>query len=186
MTSVTQLLYAMDSGDPHAAHDLLPIVYEELRKLASSKIAREQPGQTLQATALVHEAWLRISDEGDQRWENRRHFFAVAAETMRRILIDRSRRRQTRQKAGFIEQDLDWESRLVTTVPTDEILAVHEALESLAEEEPLAAELVKLRYFVGLTMEESSQVLGVALRKAERLWAFARAWLRAEIDRKKK
>ena len=165
---------------------MLPLVYAELRQLAAAKIARERPGQTLQPTALVHEAWLRLTADQDRRWENRRHFFAGAAETMRRILIDRARRRQTREKAGFAERDTDWESRLASAVPPDELLAVHEALEGLAAQEPLAAEVVKLRYFVGLTIEEASEVLGLALRKTERLWAFARAWLRAELGGEKK
>lgn len=167
-----------------AAEELLPLVYAELRQLAAAKLARERPGQTLQPTALVHEAWLRLTADANQRWENRRHFFAVAAETMRRILIDRARRRRTREQAGFAEPDAEWESRLISDAPADELLAVHEALEGLAAEEPLAAELVKLRYFVGLTMEDASEVLGLALRKTERLWAFARAWLRAELGAK--
>jgi RNA polymerase sigma factor (TIGR02999 family) len=160
---------------------LLPLVYAELRQLAAAKLARERPGQTLQPTALVHEAWLRLTADQDQRWENRRHFFAVAAETMRRILIDRARRRRTREEAGFVEPETDWESRLVSAAPPGELLAVHEALEGLGAQEPLAAELVKLRYFMGLTMDEASEVLGLALRKTERLWAFARAWLRIEL-----
>ena len=169
-----------------AAEELLPLVYAELRQLAAAKIARERPGQTLQPTALVHEAWLRLTADQDRRWENRRHFFAGAAETMRRILIDRARRRQTREKAGFVEPDTDWESRLASAVPPDELLAVHEALEGLAAQEPLAAEVVKLRYFVGLTIEEASEVLGLAQRKTERLWAFARAWLRGKLGGEKK
>jgi len=160
---------------------LLPLVYAELRQLAAARLARERPGQTLQPTALVHEVWLRLTANQDQRWENRRHFFAIAAETMRRILIDRARRRRTRERGGFAEPDPDWESRLVSAAPSDELLAVHEALEGLALQEPLAAEVVKLRYFVGLTMEEAAEVLGLALRKTERLWAFARAWLRAQL-----
>ncbi len=171
-------------GSSKPAEELLPLVYAELRHLAAAKMARERPGQTLQPTALVHEAWLRLTAGEGQRWENRRHFFAVAAETMRRILIDRARRRQTRERAGFAEPETDWESRLVSAAPADELLAVHEALEGLAAEEPLAAELVKLRYFAGLTMEEASEVQGLALRKTERLWAFARAWLRSELGGK--
>ena len=165
---------------------MLPLVYGELRRLAAAKMARERPGQTLQPTALVHEAWLRLTADEGGRWENRRHFFAAAAETMRRILIDRARRRRTREQAGFAHPDTDWESRLASAAPADELLAVHEALQGLAVQEPLAAELVKLRYFVGLTMEEASGVLGLAQRKTERLWAFARAWLRAELGGEKK
>ena len=180
-TRLSNLLQSAAEGNSKAAEELLPLVYAELRQLAAAKMARERPGQTLQPTALVHEVWLRLTADQDQRWEHRRHFFAVAAETMRRILIDRARRRRTREQAGFAEPDTDWESRLASAAPTDELLAVHEALEGLAVQEPLAAELVKLRYFVGLTMEEASEVLGLALRKTERLWAFARAWLRAEL-----
>jgi RNA polymerase sigma factor (TIGR02999 family) len=172
-------------GQAEAAERLLPLVYHELRQLAAAKIARERPGQTLQPTALVHEAWLRLSADQNRRWENRRHFFAIAAETMRRILIDRARRRRTREQAGFAEPDTDWESRLASATPADELLAVHDALEGLAAQEPLAAEVVKLRYFAGLTMDEASEVLGLALRKTERLWAFARSWLRAELIGKK-
>lgn len=168
-------------GKSKAAEELLPLVYAELKQLAAAKMARERPGQTLQPTALVHEAWLRLTADQNARWESRHHFFAVAAETMRRILIDRARRRQTREGAGFAEPEPEWESQLASDAPTDELLAVHEALEELAAQEPLAAELVKLRYFVGLTMEEAAEVLGLALRKTERLWAFARAWLRADL-----
>ena len=181
MNNLTLILQSAAEGNSKAAEELLPLVYGELRRLAAAKMARERPGQTLQPTALVHEAWLRLTADQNQRWENRRHFFAVAAETMRRILIDRARRRRTREQAGFDQPDTDWEFRLASAAPTDELLAVHEALEGLAVQEPLAAELVKLRYFVGLTMEEASGVLGLALRKTERLWAFARAWLRAEL-----
>lgn len=170
---------AEESG--RTAEELLPLVYAELRQLAAAKIARERPGPTLQPTALVHEVWLRLADDEGHRWENRRHFFAVAAETMRRILIDRARRRRTREQAGYAEPDTEWESLIASAAPTDELLAVHEALDSLANQELLAAELVKLRYFVGLTMEESSEVLGLSLRKTERLWAFARSWLRVEL-----
>lgn len=181
LSELTRILQSAADGNAKAAGELLPLVYAELQQLAAAKMARERPGQTLQPTALVHEAWLRLTAGEGQRWENRRHFFAVAAETMRRILIDRARRRRTREQAGFGEPDPDWESRLVAVAPTDELLAVHEALEGLAAQEPLAAELVKLRFFVGLTMEEAAEVLGLALRKTERLWAFARAWLRTEL-----
>ena len=185
MSELTRILQSIDTGHPEAADTLLPLVYEELRRLAQAKMAREQPGQTLQPTALVHEAWLRMEGGEKQTWQNRQHFFAIAAETMRRILIDRARRRLTREKAGFIEPEADWESKLVQSAPTDEMLAVHDALDRLAAEEPTAAELVKLRYFVGMTMEEATEALGLPLRSAERLWAFARAWLRSELDHQK-
>ncbi len=183
--SLSDFLPQSTDGDhPKTAEELLPLVYAELRQLAAAKLARERPGQTLQPTALVHDVWLRLTADQNQRWANRRQFFAVAAETMRRILIDRARRRQTREQAGFAKADPHWEGSLVSAAPADELLEIHEALEGLAAQEPVAAELVKLRYFVGLTMEEASEVLGLALRKTERLWAFARAWLRADLKRK--
>ena len=154
------------------------MVYDELRRLAAHRLSHELPGQTLQPTALVHEAWLRLVDSSHQTWQNRRHFFGAAAEAMRRILIDRARRRKVREKAGYAERDADWESRLVVAAPTDELLAVNEALDQLATEDAAAAELVKLRYFAGLTMAEAADALGLPLRNAERLWTFARAWLR--------
>src|SRR5262245_45286662 len=151
MSQVARIPDDFQQGNPNTAEELLPLVYAELGQLAAARIARERPGQTLQPTALVHEVWLRLTANEDQRWANRRHFFAIAAETMRRILIDRARRRRTREQAGFAEPATDWESRLASAAPADELLAVHEALEGLAVQEPLAAELVKLRYFVGLT-----------------------------------
>jgi RNA polymerase sigma factor (TIGR02999 family) len=184
MSGLTRVLQSASDGDPQAAGELLPLVYAELRQLAAAKMAREQPGQTLQPTALVHEAWLRLAGAENQRWESRRHFFAIAAETMRRILIDRARRRMTREKAGFAKPETDWESKLVQSAPTDEMLAVHDALDRLAAEEPRAAELVKLRYFTGMTIDEAAAAAGLPLRNAERLWAFARAWLRAELGAK--
>ena len=186
MSDVTHILNVIQGGDEKAAEELLPLVYEELRRLAAHKLAREAPGQTLQPTALVHEAWLRLAGAENRFWNDRRHFFAVAAETMRRILIDRARRRITREKAGFAEPEVDWESKLVLPEPADEMLAVHDALDRLGAEEPSAAELVKLRYCVGLTMAEAAEALGLSLRQAERVWAFARAWLRAEMGGPKK
>jgi len=172
-------------GNPQASEELLPLIYAELRQLAAAKLARERPGQTLQPTALVHEAWLRLAEGEKQTWQNRQHFFAVAAESMRRILIDRARRRMTREKAGFAEPETDWESKLVQSAPTEEMLAIHEALDRLAAVEPLAAQLVKLRYFVGMTMDEAAEALGMPVRSAERTWTYARAWLRAEIGERK-
>jgi RNA polymerase sigma factor (TIGR02999 family) len=157
------------------------LVYEELRKLAAHKMANEAPGHTLQATALVHEAWLRLAGSNQQSWENRAHFFAAAAEAMRRILVEHARRKQSLKRgAGAEREELD-ESALVLTAPPDELLAVHEALDALARQDPPAAELVKLRYFVGMTMEEAATALGLAPRTAERLWTYARVWLRREI-----
>ena len=186
MSDVTQLLNAIDAGDPKAADQLLPLVYEELRRLAVVRMANEKAGQTLQPTALVHEAWLKIAGDGREHFANRRHFFKAAATAMQQILIDNARRKQRlKHGANQIGDELH-ESRIAVAVPSEELLAVHEALEGLAAEEPLAGELVKLRYFVGLTMEEASEVLGLALRKTERLWAFARAWLRTELGDEKK
>jgi RNA polymerase sigma factor (TIGR02999 family) len=185
LSSLTLILQSVADGNPQAADELLPLIYAELRQLAAAKLARERPGQTLQPTALVHEAWLRLAEGEKQTWQNRQHFFAVAAESMRRILIDRARRRMTREKAGFAEPETDWESKLVQGAPTDEMLAIHEALDRLAAVEPVASQLVKLRYFVGMTMDEAAEALGMPVRSAERTWTYARAWLRAEIgDRK--
>lgn len=181
MSDLTALLNATEAGDAKAADQLLPLVYEQLRKLAVVRMAQEKPGQTLQPTALVHEAWMKIAGDGREHFANRRHFFTAAAEAMRRILIDNARRKQRlKHGANQIGDELH-ESRIASAVPSEELLAVHDALEGLVAEEPIAGELVKLRYFVGLTMEEASQVLGLSLRKTERLWAFARAWLRTEL-----
>lgn len=178
MNEVTLLLERAQQGDPQAAEELLPLVYEELRKLATHKMANERPGQTLQPTALVHEAWMRLAGKDAPPFQNRAHFFGAAAEAMRRILIDRARKRAVRQASGLAAPEELHESRLEIQVPTDELLAVHEALDGLAAVDATAAELVKLRYFVGLTLPEASTSLGVPLRSAERLWTFSRAWLR--------
>ena len=181
VSEVTRLLDRVHQGEAAAAEELLPLVYEERRKLAAHKMAREEPGQTLQPTALVHEAWLRLVGGEKPPWDSRGHFFAAAAEAMRRILIERARRRKVREGGGFAVPTECTESKIAVSPPAEEVLAVHEALEGLATEDPLAAELVKLRYFVGMSMPEASEVLGVPLRSAERLWTFARAWLRHEI-----
>ena len=178
---VTRILNAAVLGDETAAGQLLPLVYDELRKLAAHKMANEVPGQTLQPTALVHEAWLRLAGEQKERWEGRAQFFSAAAEAMRRILIERARRRGAAKRGGAAEHEPLEESRLALAAPTDEMLAVHEALDRLAAEDPQAADLVKLRYFVGMTMPEAAGALGVPLRTAERLWTFARAWLRGAL-----
>ena len=181
MNDVTRILNAIDEGDAKAAEQLLPLVYDELRKLAGFKMANESAGHTLQATALVHEAWLRLVGSNQQGWQNRTHFFAAAAEAMRRILVEHARRKQSLKRGGGAERlELD-ESSIVLSAPPDELLAVHEALDRLAAEDPSAAQLVKLRYFVGMTMEEAASALGMAHRTAERLWTYARVWLRREI-----
>ena len=181
MNEVTRILEAIQHGDSKAAEELLPLVYNELRKLAAHKMAGEAGGHTLQATALVHEAWIRLVDGNAQRFENRQHFFAAAAEAMRRILVDHARRKKSQKRgSGAVPEQLD-ESAIVLAAPPDELLAVHEALDQLSAEDASAAELVKLRYFVGMTMEESASALGLAPRTAERLWTYARAWLKREI-----
>lgn len=182
MSDLTCVLQAAAAGDPHAANELLPLVYAELRQLAAIRMACEPGTQTLQPTALVHEAWLRLSGNENQHWENRRHFFGAAAEAMRRILIEKARRRQVLARAGYAQREDDFESHLVAQAPDAELLAVHEALETLAQADPQAAELVKLRYFIGLAMPEAAEAMGLPLRSAERLWAFARAWLRRSLD----
>jgi RNA polymerase sigma factor (TIGR02999 family) len=178
LSDLTHILQSVEDGDSQAADALLPLVYDELRRLAQAKMAREQPGQTLQPTALVHEAWLRLAGAEHQRWENRRHFFAAAAEAMRRILIDRARRRQVLARGGFAVREEEPDSCLIVTAPDDELLAVHAALEELVAVDAAAVQLVKLRYFVGMSMPESAEAMGLPLRSAERLWTFARAWLR--------
>jgi RNA polymerase sigma factor (TIGR02999 family) len=183
MSDVTTILKAIEQGDPHAAGLLLPLVYDELRKLAARKMAQEKPGQTLQATALVHEAYLRLVGQApDQHWDHRGHFFAAAAEAMRRILVDKARRKQSRKQGGDIPHqhaDLD-EIPGSDALDPLEVLAVHEALERLAAKSPRKAELVKLRYFLGCTMAEAAQVLGIAPATAEEDWTYAKAWLRRQ------
>jgi RNA polymerase sigma factor (TIGR02999 family) len=178
MSDVTRILDRVKQGDSKAAEELLPLVYEELRKLATHKMANEAAGHTLQPTALVHEAWLRLGGDPQARWENRAHFFAAAAEAMRRILIDRARKRAVRQASGLAAPEELHESRLEVRAAPDELLAVHEALDRLATVDVVAAQSVKLRYFVGMTLAEAAESLGLSLRSAERLWSFARAWLR--------
>jgi RNA polymerase sigma factor (TIGR02999 family) len=181
MADVTQILNAIRQGDAQAAEELLPLVYDELRRLAAHKMAGEASGHTLQPTALVHEAWLRLAGTHPQTWENRAHFFGAAAEAMRRILVDHARRKQSLKRGGGRQREELTDSLLVVTAPPDEILAVHEALNELAREDALAAELVKLRYFVGMTMEEAALALGMRKRTAEDLWTYARVWLHREI-----
>lgn len=182
MADITLIMSQIEKGDPNAAGQLLPLVYEELRKLAAAKLALEKPGQTLQATAIVHEAYLRLVDNGqDQGWNGRGHFFGAAAEAMRRILVDRARRKQTVKHGGEHQRnDLGCIDPPVRG-PTDQLLAVHEALDNLAEQDPQAAELVKLRYFAGLGQQEAASVMGLGRRVADRLWAVARARLYREL-----
>jgi RNA polymerase sigma factor (TIGR02999 family) len=178
MADVTQILSAIQQGDQNAAEKLLPLVYQELRALAARKLAQEQPGQTLQATALVHEAYLRLVDvERAQHWNSRGHFFAAAAEAMRRILVDNARRKQSQKRGGDRARlDLD-QLTAATSECIDEVLDIDAALDGLAKADPQAAELVKLRYFAGLSIPDAAAVLGVSPRSADFLWAYARAWL---------
>ena len=184
MSNVTQILNAIEQGDPQAGEQLLPLVYDELRKLAAQRLAQENPGQTLQATALVHEAYLRlVGGEQTQDWDGRRHFFAAAAEAMRRILIDRARHKQTR-KAGGGRRRLDLDDiEPVLEENGDRLLTLDEALQQLEAEDPRKAELVKLRFFAGVTAEQAAAALGVSISTAEKDWAYARSWLRVAIDR---
>jgi len=176
------MLEAIEQGDPRAAEDLLPLVYEQLRCLAASRMAKEDPGQTLQPTALVHEAWLRLVGSGPQHWNSRGHFFGAAAEAMRRILIDRARQRgRACHGAGLVRLDLS-EVDVALTTDDDLLLRVDEALEKLALEAPDKAQLVKLRFFVGLSLTEAAESMGIAPATAKRHWAFARAWLFRELQ----
>ena len=178
VSDVTGILHAIEKGDPHAAEQLLPLVYNELRQLAAAKLAQEKPGQTLQPTALVHEAYLRlVGPAGGRLWNSRGHFFAAAAEAMRRILINRARDRRRLKRGGGWKQ-LDLQRVMVAEKASDdEVLALDEALEKLARTHPLCTELVKLRFYTGLTLEEAASAMGVTRRTADRYWAFARAWL---------
>lgn len=184
MTEVTRILSDIEQGDPNAAEQLLPLVYEELRKLASAKLANEKPGQTLQATALVHEAYLRLVDVNKaQHWDSRGHFFAAAAESMRRILVQKARRKG-RQKHGGDFRQIDVEvDEIASPSPSSEIVAVDAVLDDLESTNSQAALLVKLRYFAGMTVSEAAVSMAISSRKADKLWAYARAWLRSELDR---
>ncbi len=185
VSELTQILQRIDGRDATASAQILPLVYDELRKLAAAKMAREAAGQTLQPTALVHEAWLRLGGEVQPDWKNRAHFFAAAAEAMRRILIDNARRRRAVRHGGDLEKTSANATGFDLAAPAadEELLLVHEALDALAAEDSGKAELVKQCYFVGLTLEEAAEVLGLSLRTAERHWAYARGWLAAEIER---
>jgi RNA polymerase sigma factor (TIGR02999 family) len=183
MSDVTRILSQIEQGDPQAAEKLLPLVYNDLRKLAAAKLAQEKPGQTLQATALVHDAYIRLVDgPTSERWESRRHFFAAAAEAMRRILVEQARRKSRERHGGHFEHS-DKDLELVAGAEAADplvLLAVHESLDRLAQRSPRKAELVKLRYFLGYTVAEAAEILGIAAATAEEDWTYARAWLRRE------
>jgi RNA polymerase sigma factor (TIGR02999 family) len=182
MSEVTRILSAIEQGDPQAAERLLPLVYDELRKLAAAKLAQETPGQTLQATALVHEAYLRLVDvEKSQAWNSRGHFFAAAAEAMRRILVEQARRRSAGKRGGGAERGALDPAEIAAPGPDDRLLAVHEALDDLARTDPEAATLVKLRFFGGMTMTEAAEALGTSVRTAQDVWTYARSWLRRHL-----
>jgi RNA polymerase sigma factor (TIGR02999 family) len=184
MNDVTRVLSAIEQGDPHAADQLLPLVYKELRQLAAQKLAQEKPGQTLQATALVHEAYLRLVDsDASPHWNSRGHFFAAAAEAMRRILVDQARRKQTDKHGGSrLRVDLPKDLAAPEARP-DDLVALDEALSRLEQHDPDAARLVKLRYFVGLSHQEAAQALGISRGAADRLWALGRAWLFRQLSK---
>src|SRR5262245_25331237 len=183
MSAVTQILHALAEGDPSAADQLLPLVYDELRKLAAARLANQPPGQTLQPTALVHEAYLRlVGDPGGDDWDSRGHFFAAAAEAMRRILVENARRKgRAKHGGGLRRRDLGDADQVTEPEVVEDLLALDEALTKLAATDPQAAQLVELRYFAGLSIPEAARTLGISPRTADRLWAFARAWLLREV-----
>jgi RNA polymerase sigma factor (TIGR02999 family) len=184
MSDVTRILNAMEQGDAQAARQLLPLVYDELRQLAAQKLAREKPGQTLDATGLVHEAYLRlVGGDSEPHWDGRGHFFAAAAQAMRRILVDSARRKQAERHGGGWQRQELLAAELAIDSTGDELFAVDEALAKLAEREPEIARLVEMRFFAGLTLPEAARCLGMSVRTAHRHWAYARAWLRRELDR---
>lgn len=184
MPEVTQLLNAIGQGDPRASADLLPLVYEELRRLATQRLTQEKPGQTLQATALVHEAYLRLLGPAgtDQSWDHRGHFFAAAAEAMRRILVENARRKNRIRHGGELQRVELNDCDVATQTSDDRVLAIDEALDRLSAEEPKAAQLVKLRFFAGFSIAEAAEIIGVSRTSAYELWSYARAWLRCEVE----
>jgi len=187
MNDVTRILSAIEHGDPHAAEQLLPLVYDELRKLAAARLAQEKPGQTLEATALVHEAYLRLvgtpAEDAAREWEGRAHFFAAAAEAMRRVLVEKARRKR-RQKHGGGLPRVDIElANIVSPMPDEDLLALDEAMTRLAAEDPIRARLVQLRFYAGLSNEDAAQVLGISGVTAKRYWRYARAWLHREVGK---
>jgi RNA polymerase sigma factor (TIGR02999 family) len=186
MSDATVLLTAIKAGNPKAADDLLVLVYGELRRLAASKLAHEAPGQTLQPTALVHEAWLRLIGDRNRAFNDREHFFRACAEAMRRILIDRARQKQTKRHGGNLQRVLFEDFNLAVPAVADQLLAVNDALDKFALEHPIQAELVKLRYFAGLTNEEVADVMKISVSTVKNYWAFSRAWLLDEIESESK
>jgi RNA polymerase sigma factor (TIGR02999 family) len=186
MSDVTRILSQIESGDPSAGEQLLPLVYDELRKLAAAKLARENPGQTLQATALVHEAYLRlVGIEHQPSWDNRGHFFAAAAEAMRRIMIDQARQKESLRRGGDLQRHDVMDLEIVSPKPSVDLLSLNDALERFASRDPEKAQLVKLRYFAGLTIPQAAEVMGISSSTADRHWAYARAWLHAELLRER-
>jgi RNA polymerase sigma factor (TIGR02999 family) len=182
MNDVTHILSAIEQGDPTAAEQLLPLVYEELRRLAAQRLAQEKPGQTLQGTALVHEAYLRLVDGGTApHWNSRRHFFAAAAEAMRRILIEQARRRHAIKRGGQADREVLDPAELAAPAPDEQLVAIHDALADLERTDSEAATLVKLRFFGGMTMTEAADALGVSVRTAQDIWAYARSWLHRHL-----
>jgi RNA polymerase sigma factor (TIGR02999 family) len=185
MSEVTQILQAVERGDARAAHELLPLVYQELRRLAAYRMANEAPGHTLQPTALVHEAWLRLVGGEAPKFANRAHFFGAAAEAMRRILVESARRKKCLKHGGQLQRVDVEEVELPLPMPAEELLALDEALDRLATVDSRASEVVKLCFFVGLTQEQAAKELGISLATAERLWSFARAWLFQEMEKQR-
>jgi RNA polymerase sigma factor (TIGR02999 family) len=183
MSDVTQILVALEQGENRAAEELLPLVYDELRRLAAWHLANERPGQTLQPTALVHEAYLRLVGKDDPHWQGQRHFFGAAAEAMRRILIENARRKRRLKRGGHLERVELEETNIPSPMPDEDLLALDEALNGLETVDARAAELVKLCFFVGLTQEQAAKHLGISVSTVERTWAFARAWLFREIQK---
>jgi RNA polymerase sigma factor (TIGR02999 family) len=184
VSNLTRILDRANSGEPSAAEELLPLVYNELRQVAAAKLHREIPGQTLQPTALVHEAWLRLSGGQEQHWNGRKHFFAAAAEAMRRILVENARRKRRLKHGGALQRVEMPPFELPCPMPDEQLLALDEGLEKLGSGNPRASELVKLCFFVGLTQEQAAQELGISVATAERVWVFARAWLFRELRKK--
>jgi RNA polymerase sigma factor (TIGR02999 family) len=184
MNEMTRILSAVEEGDPHAAGQLLPLVYEELRKLAAQRLAQEKPGQTLQPTALVHEAYLRLVGHDPKRpWHNRSHFFAAAAEAMRRILVENARRKRSPKHGGGRRRHEAEQAQLAAPEPAEDLLALDEALNQLAARDPVKAALVKLRYFAGMTITEAAAVLGISVATAKRYWTYSQAWLYEVVSR---
>ncbi|MBP7937724.1 MAG: sigma-70 family RNA polymerase sigma factor [Phycisphaerae bacterium] len=184
MSDVTTILSSIEQGDPSAAEQLLPLVYDELRKLAARRLAQERPGQTLQATALVHEAYIRLVDvEKVRHWNSRGHFFVAAAEAMRRILVDQARKKRSQRRGGGLQKQPIGDIEIASPEPSTDLLALHEALGRFEQTDQVAADLVKLRYYAGLTIPQAAEALGISSTTADRYWAYARAWLHTELKK---